>query len=188
MTRVMTESRKDPVQERKQKNNFNKLPRLFAGTGMITAALGWSEKLYASICSTFAKKDEFLSLEEQQRKKKISELAREWHSKPDELFWNDLANYVSDQNNKTDLTIHDQIRFMNFTIELVPEEVWIWDKAKHKADMVARFIQLYKDGGMRTEAMYRCVSLEKYGDKTMPRHVAADVLRYALTEILILIE
>jgi hypothetical protein len=118
----------------------------------------------------------------------IIDLVKQWNSQSDTDYWNDLATYVADTTKIPQLTILDQILFMNYTIDLFTSDAWIWNSQADLSDMVKQFVTIYSQNQSSTAAMYRQATVVQYQNQVMPRPVAANVLRLALTRILILLD
>jgi hypothetical protein len=122
-------------------------------------------------------------------KDKVRKLVREWWSRSDTEYWGDLADAAD--NPKLALTIQDQILFMNYTIDLSPTTTWIWRTSDDIVAVVNQLLTAYANAGSKTSAMYTLVPTITYLDTSsnqevaLPRPVAASVLRYALSNILI---
>ncbi len=119
---------------------------------------------------------------------KIKELVRLWNTEGDEKYWEDLATYVDLPTQNPPLTLADQVLFMNYTIDLAPGgEAWIWDSAADVTALVKQLVSAY-NSRQRTSDMYRLVSTLRYRQAPLPRAVAAVLLRYALAQLIIVLD
>lgn len=168
--------------EKDKKWNTEKF--IAASTAILAVGVALSDIIYQIISDKNKDKDDSNVPTDEETKKKIRELVKKWNEQTDKEYWENMAVYV-EQNNDT-CTLGDQILFMNYTIDLFPGISWIWDTASDKADMVDRLYDIYKKSGSKTSEMFRQVTSLKYNDMVMPRPVAADVLRYALSKIIVL--
>ncbi|MEV0381102.1 hypothetical protein [Nonomuraea sp. NPDC050643] len=120
---------------------------------------------------------------------KIRDLVKQWSDDTDPYYWTSLADYV-ELTGKQDkpLTLADQLLFMDYTIGLFPsQQAFLWASGNDIAGFVDRLVAEYQGKGNSTPAMYRLVATLTYHGDPLPRGVAAGLLRYALTRILVLL-
>jgi hypothetical protein len=118
----------------------------------------------------------------------IRDLVRQWNAEPDARYWSDLAGYVGTPSRLPQLTLADQILFMSYTIDLSPaSQVWVWDKASDIDPLVTMLVDEYNAKG-NTAAMYLLAPTLKYKGASIPRGVTATLLRWALSQILIVLD
>jgi hypothetical protein len=153
-----------------------------ASTAILAVGVALADIIYQILSDTAKGKSDSNVPTDEDTKAKIRELIKKWNGQSDADYWNNLALYVE----KNECSVGDQILFMNYTIDLYPGVPWIWETASDKADMVDRAFDLYTSAGSETREMYKQISSFQYKDVSLPRPVAADVLRYALVRILVL--
>ncbi|MEW9555797.1 hypothetical protein [Nonomuraea sp. NPDC050783] len=120
---------------------------------------------------------------------RIRDLVKQWSDDTDPYYWHSMADYVElSERQGTPLTLADQVLFMDYTIGLFPcDQMFLWDSGADIKAFVDQLVAAYGEAGDSTPAMYRLVPELRYHGEPLPRGVAAGLLRYALTHILVLL-
>ncbi|MEV4110634.1 hypothetical protein [Nonomuraea sp. NPDC049695] len=121
---------------------------------------------------------------------RIRALVKQWGNETDPYYWRSLADYTElSAKHGTPLTLADQLLFMDYTIGLFPGgQPFLWDSGDDLVSFVDQLVTVYQKAGNSPPAMYKHVPDLRYRDQPLPRAVAAGLLRYALTRILVLLE
>ncbi|SEG63484.1 hypothetical protein SAMN05444920_103600 [Nonomuraea solani] len=121
---------------------------------------------------------------------RIRALVKQWNNETDPYYWQSLADYTElSAKHGTPLTLADQLLFMDYTIGLFPGgQPFLWNSGDDLVGFVDQLVAVYRKAGNSTPAMYRHVPDLRYRDQPLPRAVAAGLLRYALTQILVLLD
>lgn len=170
----------------RQQWNTQKFIALFSGVGGIAGAVA---AIYTIIkAETTGSNSGDVPLDDP-TKKKVRDLVAKWWSRSDTAYWGDLATAADSA--ELALTLPEQILFMNYTIDLSPVTVWIWRSDQDVRTVVDQLRAAYATSGSKTSAMYRLAPTLTYLNTStntnvpLPRPVAANVLRYALSIILV---
>ena len=116
----------------------------------------------------------------------VAQLVKLWTNLSDKEYWEDLANYADPKApHAMSLTLGDQVLFMNYTIDLSPTLPFIWQSSDDLTIKVNELYALYANNANTTPMLYRHICDMRYKDAALPRPVAATLLRYALTKILV---
>jgi hypothetical protein len=117
----------------------------------------------------------------------INKLMAQWTSLDDTDFWNALASYVeSNTTSGTELTLADQYQFMTYVMDLWPLTTpWIWQQGSDQIAARDFFVAKYADNDNSTAAMYQAVTTYQCEGNALPRSVAAQVLQWALAQIIV---
>jgi hypothetical protein len=184
LNRVMNNIANDPTA--RQQWNTQRFIAIFAGLSGVAATVA---VVYQIIKDALAGKDDSDVPIPDEAKKKVRDLVKKWWAQADEDYWKAMA--VAADNPDLSLTIADQILFMNYTINLSPIVPWIWQSSADLVSVVNQCETAYATAGSKTSAMYLLAPALKDPHPNppqptiLPRAVAATVLRYALTNILI---
>lgn len=174
--------------DERQQWNTQRFIALFSGIGGIAGMLAAVYEIIHNAINAKSDGDENNPLPEDVREK-IRALVKKWWGRSDAEYWDDLATAADKED--LALTLEDQILFMNYTIDLSPTTPWIWQSSDDIRSVVDQLRTEYSKSGSKASAMYRLVTTIRYTDPAanqavpLPRPVAATVLRYALSYILI---
>lgn len=174
----------DPTQ--RQQWNTQRFIAAFGGLVVVATLIG---VLYVIIKDAIQNKDDTDVPLPPDTKKKIRALVKKWWGQSDTDFWNSFATTVTDP--VQSITVADQILFMNYVINLSPIAPWTWTSSDDVVAVVKELLDAYAAGGSQTSAMYKLAPTLKDPHprdgqpETLIRPVAATVLRYALTDILV---
>jgi hypothetical protein len=120
-------------------------------------------------------------------KAKLRQLVKDQNAQPDDRFWNHLADYVDNgifvNGSKVELTLADQLVYLNFVIAISPLSVaWDWGPSANQYRNAQEIKRPY-DASKKVSDIYRHVLDAKFEGQVLPRATAAQQLQTVLAWI-----